>query len=603
MMRTHRVLAIAIAALVFAAGPLAARAADRDVEASLYASHVASGEPITLQIRLRGDAITAKPDLWPLERDFEVLEIHPTHRTSIINGERDESVDYVVALSAKREGDLVIPALPVGDAKTEPLRVSVGGRAGGDVAEQPAEPEAPPSDPVMIETHLDRSDPYEQERIVLRIDLYAAGEVLEGALASPEVPGAVVEQIGEDRQIEREIDGKHYGGVERTYTIVPESSGDLTMAPIRFEGTVRVPRPQRQGRLGGGYGHSLLEDFFSNGPTASQLFQNFFSTQTRRIAVNSKPVKLHVRPRPEDFAGSWWLPARAVSLSERWDPTGTSVHVGEPITRHIEVHADGVSPAQLPALPTADVEGVKQYAEAPKVTENVRGTVRVDETTLIPTQPGWVTLPAIEVAWWDTQANQQRTATLPPRSIEVTPAAGGDTPAGASAASVPTPAPVAPAAATATAHSLGLGALAERLDPRVRAALVVLAAIALFLLGVLAARVRQRRPANTASAPQAPVAQPTQRSLERALRRACARKDVVATEAALRALRHLLAGDAVRFRDPALAAEIARLHAVRYSTQGEAWSGAALWKAWRRSRKTRRAPRGSEGLPPLYPAP
>jgi hypothetical protein len=148
-----------------------------------------------------------------------------------------------------------------------------------------------------------------------------------------------------------------------------------------------------------------------------------------------------------------------------------------------------------------------------------------------------------------------------------------------------------------------LGALADRLDPRVRAGLFALAALAIFLLGMFAARFRARRVADGATAAPAVAAQPTQRSLERALRRACSRRDVVAAEAAVRALRRLLATDVARFADPTLAQEIARLHAVRYSTQGEAWSGAALWKAWRRSRKTRRPKHPSEGLPPLYPAP
>jgi hypothetical protein len=591
---------LAIAAIVLCVAPFVARAADPEVEASVYSSHVASGEPITLQIRLRGAAAQSKPDLWPLERDFEVLDVHQSHRTSIVNGARDESVDYQVALAPKREGALLIPSLPVGNTATEPVPISVSAR-GEDVAEREAEPEAP-AEPVLIETHVDRSDPYEQERVVLRIDLYAAGEVLEGALSAPEIPGAVIEQIGEDRQIEKVIGDKRYGGIERVYTIVPESSGALAMAPIRFEGRVRVPRPRTQRRrLGGAFNGSLLEDFFANGPRANELLENFFGTESRRVAVSSQPVTLNVRPRPEGVAGTWWLPAHAVTLTERWDPTRASVRVGEPITRRIEMHADGVSPAQLPALPDDDVAGVKRYAEAPKVTESVRGTVRVDETTLIPTQVGAVTLPAIEVAWWDTKADALRVATLPARSIEVGPALGGDVPA--SAGVTPAPAPEATAPEAAPENAPALGAFAQRLDGRVFVALAAVAALALFSLGIFAARFRQRRATRDESAaPEAPLL-PSRRSLERALRRGCARKDVVAAETALRALRRLLGADAAIFRDAALAPEIARLQAVRYSTQREAWSGAALWKAWRRARKTRRPANAAPGLPPLYPAP
>jgi hypothetical protein len=592
--RARDLFAGAAAAVVFCSATFALRAAEPDVETSVYESRVAPGDPISLRIRLRGAAASSEPDLTPLARDFEVLDVHQSHHTSIINGVRDESVDYAVALAARREGELVIPALPVGDTATDPVPIQVSARA-GDVAERDDESQAPVS-VALLEAHVDRSDPYEQERVVLRIDLYASGDILEGALSSPEIPGAVVESIGEDRQLEKDIGGKRYGGIERTYTIVPEASGDLVVSAIRFEGRVRVPTPQPQRRrLGGGYGHSLLEDFFANSPMPGGLFEGFFGGASRLVAITSNPVTLRVRPRPEGAAGQWWLPAREVSLSESWDPAAAAVRVGEPITRRIEMRADGVSPAQLPVLQTGDVDGVKQYAEAPEATETVRGTVRIDETTLIPTQAGSVTLPAIEVAWWDTKADALRKATLPARNIEVLAAAAvGDTRVGAS------PAPAPATAASDPAQSPVASAVGPRLDARALAALAAVAAIAIFLLGVFVARYRHR-PGQLADA-ESPTPG-TRRSAERALRRACARKDVAGADAAVRTLRRVLGADSPILCDARLAQEIARLHAVRYSTQREAWPGASLWKAWRQARRTRRPATAAAALPPLYPAP
>jgi hypothetical protein len=580
----------AIAMIVCCATPLAVRAADPDVETSVHASEVASGDPITLRIRLRGAAAASEPDLAPLDRDFEVLDVHQSHQTSIINGVRDESVDYTVALVARRDGDLVIPALPVGDTATEPVPVQVSASA-NDVAERDAEPEAPTA-PVLLEAHVDRKRPYEQERIVLRIDLYAAGEILEGALSAPEIPGAVVEPIGDDVQIEKQIGSKRYAGIERTYTVVPEASGDLVVPAIRFEGRVRVPQPAGQQRRRGGFGHSLLDQFFSNSPMPRGLLEGFFGGASQRVAIGSAPLTLEVQPRPEAANGTWWLPARDVALSERWDPAATSVRVGEPITRRIEIRADGVSPAQLPALPSEAAPGIKRYAEAPEIQETARGTVRVDETTLIPTQPGSVTLPAIEVAWWDTTSDELRKATLPARDIEVIAAAGGgDTRTGVPPAPAPASAAPAPAQPPVAIESLP--------DARALAAAAGIAAIALFLLGFFVARRWQRR-ATVATSSDAP---PGRSAAARALRRACKRNDVAAAEVALRALRHALGANAAPFADSALAEEIARLHAVRYSTQPASWSGAALWKAWRRARKTGRSANATAALPPLYPAP
>ncbi|MCX5737522.1 MAG: BatD family protein, partial [Proteobacteria bacterium] len=148
-MRASQLFAITIAMISCCAAPLAVRAADPDVETSVHASTVAPGDPITLRIRLRGAAASSEPDLGPLDRDFEVLDVHQSHQTSIINGVRDESVDYTVALVARREGDLVIPALPVGDTATDPVPVEVSARA-GDVADRDAEPDVPTA-PVLLE--------------------------------------------------------------------------------------------------------------------------------------------------------------------------------------------------------------------------------------------------------------------------------------------------------------------------------------------------------------------------------------------------------------------------------------------------------------------
>ncbi len=592
-MRARDGFAIAIAMIGFCAAPLALRAADRDVETSVYASTVAVGDPITLRIRLRGAAATSEPDLAPLDRDFEVLEVHQAHQTSILNGIRDESIEYTVALVARREGDLLIPALPVGDTATDPVPVQVRARA-GDLAERDTEREAPTA-PVLLEVHVDREDPYEQERVVLRIELYAAGEILEGALSSPEIPAAVVESIGEDKQIEKEIGGKRYAGIERIYTIVPDASGDLVVPPLRFEGRVRVPQPAPQQRRQGGFGHSLLDQFFGNAPMSRNLLERFFGGASQRVAIGSTPVTLRVRPRPDAVAGQWWLPARDVALSEDWDPDAPSVRIGEPITRRIEVRADGVSPAQLPALPSGATGGIKQYSEAPKTTETVRGTIRVDETTLIPTQAGSLTLPAIEISWWDTKADALRKATLPARDIEVLAATGGGDRNAAGAA--PSPANVVPEPAASSAPS----AIGSRPGARTLAVVATLAAIALFLFGFFVARRWQRR-GNVAARSETAAPQ-SRRSAERALRRACARNDVAAADDAVRTLRRALGANAELLGDAAIAPEIARLQAMRYRAQHGAWSGAALWKAWRRARKFRRPANPPPALPPLYPAP
>jgi hypothetical protein len=558
-----------------------------EVETSVDRHQVEVGEALVLQLRLRGAAASEEPDLTPLSADFDVLGVQRVRRMSLVNGARDSSFDFVVQIAPRRTGALVVPALPIGDASSEPLPIQVSA-----VAAQPPDAQgglAYLARPVILEARVDRADPYEHERVVLTFDLYTRGEVQDGALAAPEVPGQTLEQLGEDRRIEKWIDGQRYAGIERSYVLVPDTAGTLRVPPVRFEGRVRVAPPERRPRMGGGrFGGSFFDDFFSDA-FRDDVFAGFFGSGLRSIAVESPALQLQVRERPAAVAGQWWLPARGVTLTESLEPEPEHgpLRVGEPLTRRIEIRADGVSPAQLPPLPDSEIAGVKHYVEAPAVAENAQGTHRIDETTWIATQPGTLTLPAVELAWWDTQSDSAQKAVLPARSLEVLPALGTPAPPDTAAAAAPAQEPALADATNAPAP--GPARLQGRFDPRALAALV--ATLALSLLGV--AVVRRRR-----AAPR--VGTPSRRACVRALRRACRRNDAAGAEAALRSLAR--PGDVVP--EP-LAQEVARLMALRYSSASAPWQGAALWQAWRAARKTRRsrARAGDAALPPLYPTP
>jgi hypothetical protein len=584
-------VATLVATWLFSGAPFAAQAAAPEVETAVSATQVEAGEALVLQLRLRGAAASAEPDLSALAPDFEVNAVQRVQRTSVVNGARDASVDYVVQLAPRREGDLVIPALPVGSAASEPVPIRVAARA----AQLPApayglREEAPSAaaEPVLLEARVDRANPYEQERVVLTVELVAEGELLDGALSQPEISGLAVEPLGKDRPIEKMIDGHRYRGIERNYGIVPDASGTLVVPPIRFEGRVRTAQPAPRARMGGMPGRSFFDGFFSDS-VQDDFFAGFFGGGPRRLAVESKSLRLEVRERPEAVAGHWWLPARDVSLKESLEPGAGPLRVGEPLTRRIEIRADGVSPAQLPALEAPEIAGVKRYAEAPEIEESVRGTVRVDETTLIATQPGTVTLPAVELAWWDTKSDTLRSAALAARTLEVLPALAGS--------AEPRPADAAPAAAPAAPVAVPppeAAAARRRPEPRGSAALVAGLALVAVLLAVGITRRRRTSLPSGAPPPR------SRRTAARALRRACRRNDPAAAEAALRAL-GTLQGDV----PDGLAREIAHLMALRYSTAGTNWQGAALWTAWGVARKTRRSGvrAGPGPLPPLYPTP
>jgi hypothetical protein len=568
---------IAVLAVCLATAPCAApAAAPSSVEARIDRSQLRHGESLTLQIRLRGEAADERPDFAPLGADFDVVSIQPLHRTTIVNGVRDMSVDWTLELRPRREGALEIPALEVAKEWTPPLAVEV--TAGAEPG--PAATTDAAGDPVFVEVEVSDPSPYEQQRVIATVRLWATSAVIDGALDDLKLADAVVESLGEDRRSERVLGGVPYTVIERVYSLLPQRSGELELPALHFNGRVREARPRASRR-------SLLGDLFADGLFAPQGFGGSFDlfdrfAAARRVVVASRALTLDVQPRPAAVLGSDWLPAQSVELSEEWQSDPPVLRAGEATNRRLVIRAKGVAAAQLPDLPPSAVDGVKQYAEQPSVRADAEGAVKSVDTTVIPTRAGTLTLPPVEIAWWDTNSDEPRRAVIPARRVEVLPGSGEAFAANGSAQGVVAGPPPADAPELSPSSTWTLAWRAPI------AAVVVAVAVASLVL------VRRRRAA------AGPSTETARRSAERALRRACRGGDAARAEAALRTLLH--ASGAVG--SDLLAREVARLAAVRYSRDGAeraAWTGRELWKAYRAAGRQRRVRRAAPMLPPLYP--
>ena len=88
------------------------------------------------------------------------------------------------------------------------------------------------------------------------------------------------------------------------------------------------------------------------------------------------------------------------------------------------MQAEGVLSTILPALPVTELNGVKIYPEQAD-TNSAPGdqgitSKRTESQALIATQAGTITLPAIDITWWDVEEEKVQVTSLPSRTIEVT---------------------------------------------------------------------------------------------------------------------------------------------------------------------------------------
>jgi hypothetical protein len=581
-------LLLAVFGLATAANGLSAR---------LDRNRIAEGETVTLLLATSGEGGGA-PDLAPLAQDFDVLNRGQSVHMSYVNGRSSSRREWQVLLAPKRSGTLVVPAIQVGGLSSQPLTLEVLPAA------QAAKQGVPP--PVRLEVEAVPQRPYVQQKTLYTVRVLSRLPLRQVALSDPQLRDALVEPLGPERRYEVRRDGQQYQVTERRYALFPQHSGALTIEPPVL--SAQLPQPAQ----GGG------NRFFGRDPFAGL---GGMLEQTRPIQLRGERLTIDVQPQPPGTP-SPWLPADSLTLSDSWSPNPPSFRVGEPVSRTLVITAQGVSVAQLPELVPAVPDGIGVYPDkAESATRRDGDTLVAQKWTsaaLVPARAGTLTLPGVELAWWDTAAEQLRVARLAAREIEVLPAAAGARPAAPPASVVtaqpsmgPTSGRAVPSAAAPVAATGGEAAGAGYWP-------WLAVGLGLAWLGTLGLWWRARRSAAAPAAAPPPAAAgagplPGVRSGHAPIEAACRADDPRAVR------RALLAWAARRWpQDPPQGLEqlAARLGPGAAEVLGEIdrglyaaaevpWNGTAAWQALapllERGRRTRRTAQPDTALPPLYP--
>lgn len=511
----------------------------------------------SFNLTLRSSDSGDDPDLNVLKRDFDLLGQSKSSAIQIVNGNFSRSTEWRITLSPKHAGPVLIPAVRAGNQTSQPIALNV------TAATPPAAAPAQGRSDLFVEVEAAPRTVYVQQQIVFVVRLYRSVNLgNDSTLSEPEFPrmDAIVKKLGEDRAFQTLRNGQAYAVTERRYAVFPQQSGAFGSAPVIFDGEV-------------------LEG--DNGLFAFDPFEQ----GARPVRMRSASLAFTVKPMPPGLGRSAWLPAQSLQLEEAWSENPPMFTVGEPVTRTLRIRARGLTAAQLPALDAFPGEGVKLYPDQAvlKDTPDDAGItgLREQKIALIPTRPGALVLPAIEVRWWDTRANREAVARLPARQVSVLPGRAVSNPTQAQGAPLSRPSsarPLPPSPASRARPVLGFDtANAWFWLSQVLATGWILT---LFVLW------RRRLPA--ASAPAPAFSQPVMRAqLEKQIQRACLANDAPGTQS------QLLAWAARQWPDdppaslgvlaarcaPPLSAAVLELDRSLYAKSGGAWQGQTLWRA------------------------
>ncbi|MFT0475911.1 BatD family protein [Pseudomonas antarctica] len=521
--------------------------------ASVDRSRLNSGETVELTVQSSDVTQFGKPDLSPLEAQFEVSGTRQINQLTTLGGDNHATTRWIITLLPKENGTVVIPPLQVGELKTQPISLQVVETASQNTSAELA--------PVFIEANLDQSSVYVQAQALLTVRVYHSVSLYDDSSLTPlQIPDARIEQLGESRTYEKVINSIRHGVIETRYAIYPQHSGALMIAAQTFSATLVESRPPQENTLQG-------------------------TKPGKLIHVSSANLPLTVKPKPAMYpADAPWIPARSLTLTEAWNPEPEHVQVGDSLTRSLTVKAEGLSSAQLPAQPSTDINGLRRYPDQPVLDNqnNDHGLTgsREDREALVPTRAGAVELPAVDVVWWNTHEDHLERTSLPARTLQVAtnPSLVVDTPATPTVITAPDD------------DRLWLWQLST----------LIFACTTLLGFGLWWRARRQpavQRAAQTGPSP---------RSLLDDLKRATQANDPQATRQALdawaRQQPETLADMAARFVP--LSDALDGLNGALYSEAGHFWLGEDLWRAVKAipiAEREHDPATDTTSLPPLYP--
>jgi hypothetical protein len=208
-----------------------------------------------------------------------------------------------------------------------------------------------------------------------------------------DLPGAVVTMPGEGAvNVNETINGITYAGIQRTYVIVFQREGTFVLPPARIT-----------------FQYAAVPGQPSPG------------------AVTLPPQKFDVLLPPGAKTAQGALPVARVTIKQQVEGLAKPLHVGDAITRTIEIFAHHTQSMMIPPPAFAAPAGVRVYRKDPRLTDvkdeqgQFLGGRRVDAATYLFDRPGTYTLPAISESWFDPSANRAERAEAPEIQVSVVP--------------------------------------------------------------------------------------------------------------------------------------------------------------------------------------
>lgn len=360
-----------------------------ELRATVDRDNLAINESLQLVVRFSGQAISGEPDFRPIEKDFDIVSTSRQQQYSVINGNSESYTDWKMILLPKRSGQLLIPPLNYKGNTSSAVTINVRPASSGKDATNGTN-----NQPVYTETEVDKQTAYIQEQIILTVRLVTSVQLQDFSYSELEIPDVLTQKVAET-QFQKVINGRNHLVVEIKFALFPQQAGKLDIPALRM----------------GAYEISNFSQFGG------------FPSRGKRLLRLTEEQTINILPKPVNISVNQWMPSSNLEINDNWSDNSGNLKVGEPITRTITISARGLTAAQIQPLPELQSDNFKLYPDQPKLDDQTdnNGVLgqRTETFAIVPSKPGTMVIPALQIQWWDTVNKRLHTSTLPSRTFNV----------------------------------------------------------------------------------------------------------------------------------------------------------------------------------------
>lgn len=349
-------------------------------------TNISTDETFTLTIRYTGNRAD-RLDYSALRRQFDILSTYDNNSYSLSGNRITGFKEWTFVLQPKEEGRLVIPSFRVGSFVSDAIEINVA---------KPVYQPSQTGQDIFIETIVDKSTAFVQEQILIKYRLFYAVQIDLQGVEDLVIDNTVLEML-ESVQYQTKLNNRNYNVAEFTYAAFPQSSGELKIPSTNWN--IRAARSR------------------------SNYVPGMGRYEIKRLRTDEKSIL--VKPTPTTYpSGDTWLPASDVTVEESWSNNPENLTAGTPITRTLKIKSKGLLARQLPQIVSgSSSSAISIYPEAPS-TDEQKGSQgltaqRVESMAIVLNEAGQQTIPAVKIAWWDTDEDVLKYAEIPERIITV----------------------------------------------------------------------------------------------------------------------------------------------------------------------------------------